>query len=95
MSPYQGNLSGPKVAILSNSLLTDPTGAHLEFFLGDTHQTSRSAVAGAKSYEMVEAARDWANAVDVAAISLGTNDGLRPPTRARRSPTPSTTATCS
>lgn len=76
MSPYQGNLSGPKVAILSNSLLTDPTGAHLEFFLGDTHQTSRLAVAGAKSYEMVQAARDWANAVDVAVISLGTNDAF-------------------
>ena len=36
--------------------------------------TSRLAVAGAKSYEMVQAARDWANAVDVAVISLGTND---------------------
>jgi lysophospholipase L1-like esterase len=74
MSPYQGNMAGPKVAILSDSLLTDPTGAHLEFFLGDTHQTSRLAVCGAKSYEMVQAARDWNNAVDVAVISLGTND---------------------
>ena len=74
MSPYQGNLSGPKVAILSDSLLTDPTGGYLEFFLGDTHQTSRLAICGVKSYEMVQAARDWNNAVDVAVISLGTND---------------------
>jgi lysophospholipase L1-like esterase len=76
MSPFQGNLSGPRVAILSNSLLTDPTGAHLEYFLGDTHQTSRLAIPGARSYDMVEAARDWANAVDVAVISLGTNDAV-------------------
>ena len=76
MSPYQGNMTGPKVAILSDSLLADPTGAHLEFFLGDTHQTSRLAIPGATSYEMVQAARDWANAVDIAVISLGTNDAF-------------------
>jgi hypothetical protein len=72
--PYQGNLQGPKVAILSDSMLAGQAGSHLQFFLGDTHQTSCIAICGRASWEMVGDAQLFSNEADVAVISLGIND---------------------
>ncbi len=73
--PYEGNLLGPAVAIVGDSLLTDDfAGGPLEEMLRPDHQTSRVAQSGVRADEMVATAQDWYDGADIAVVGLGAND---------------------
>ena len=75
--PYEGNLLGPAVAIVGDSLLTDDfAGLPLDALLRLDHQTSRVAQFGARADEMVATAQDWYDGADIAVVGLGANDSI-------------------